>query len=132
MCGLAGATGTGAEAVARRLNGRITHRGPDGEAVWCADGVALGHTRLAIMDPTARSDQPFELGPITLTYNGEIYNHVEIRRELEADGHGFITTGDTEIVARMLLRGTDSPLALTSSAAEVPASSPRPASASPV
>ena len=103
MCGLAGATGTGAEAVARRLNGRITHRGPDGEAVWCADGVALGHTRLAIMDPTARSGQPFELGPITLTYNGEIYNHVEIRRELEADGHGFTTTGDTEIVARILL-----------------------------
>ncbi len=103
MCGLAGATGPGAAVVARRLTGHITHRGPDGDAVWVEGDVALGHTRLAIMDPTARSDQPFELGPITLTYNGEIYNHVEVRRELEAEGHAFTTSGDTEVVARMLL-----------------------------
>lgn len=111
MCGLAGATGAEATAVARRLTGMITHRGPDGDAVWSGEKVALGHTRLAILDPTARSDQPFRLGPLVLTYNGEIYNHVEVRRALEAEGHRFTTTGDTEVVARMLLEHGPSGLA---------------------
>ena len=77
----------------------IRHRGPDGEGVWCAPGVGLGHRRLAIIDlmggvqPMASED-----GQMVLIFNGEIYNFLEVRAELEALGHGFRTHSDTEVI----------------------------------
>jgi asparagine synthase (glutamine-hydrolysing) len=77
----------------------LAHRGPDGSGVWTAPGVGLGHRRLSIID-LATGDQPMRSadGRLALAYNGEIYNFREVKAELEALGHGFRTTSDTEVV----------------------------------
>ncbi len=75
------------------------HRGPDGQGVWTAPGVGLGHRRLAIID-LAGSPQPMASadGMAVLVFNGEIYNFRELRRELQADGAQFHTDGDSEVI----------------------------------
>jgi len=75
------------------------HRGPDGSGVWTAPGVGLGHRRLSIID-VAGSPQPMASadGSLTVTYNGEIYNFLELRAELAALGAVFVTKGDTEVL----------------------------------
>jgi asparagine synthase (glutamine-hydrolysing) len=89
------------EAVAT-MGERIASRGPDGAGVWCSGSVALGHRRLAIIDLSRRGDQPMvdpELG-LTIVFNGCIYNHRELRRELEAAGYRFFSTSDTEVLLK--------------------------------
>ena len=80
----------------------MAHRGPDGEGFWSsADGRAVfGHRRLAIIDPSPASAQPMisPEGDLALTYNGEIYNYVELRAELARAGTRFSTQGDVEVV----------------------------------
>lgn len=78
----------------------LAHRGPDGRGVWHAEGIALGHRRLAVLDPTPDGAQPMHSpgGDAILTYNGEIYNFRKIRTELESRGHSFRTSTDTEVV----------------------------------
>ena len=80
----------------------LRHRGPDGEGVWLAPGIACGSTRLAILDLTPASDQPFrdEQADLTLVFNGEIYNYLELRQDLERRGHAFRSNGDTEVLLR--------------------------------
>jgi asparagine synthase (glutamine-hydrolysing) len=75
------------------------HRGPDGSGVWTAPGVGLGHRRLSIID-LAGGAQPMRSadGALTITFNGEIYNYREVRKELEARGHQFRTGSDTEVI----------------------------------
>jgi len=75
------------------------HRGPDGQGVWTAPGVGLGHLRLAIID-LAGSPQPMASadGAAMIVFNGEIYNYRELRRELQAQGAHFHTDGDTEVI----------------------------------
>ena len=104
MCGIAGYAGwaRGAEASEAELAtmcGAIQHRGPDDEGHFVAPGVALGMRRLSIID-VAGGHQPIgnEDGSIQLVYNGEIYNHHELRRELAAAGHRFATHCDTETI----------------------------------
>jgi asparagine synthase (glutamine-hydrolysing) len=75
----------------------MPHRGPDGEGVWTAPGVGFGHRRLSIIDLEG-SPQPMSDGELTVTYNGEIYNFVELRAELTALGALFVTQGDTEVL----------------------------------
>lgn len=84
----------------------IPHRGPDDHGVHAGPGLALGFVRLSILDPTDRGHQPFVLdeSDAALVYNGEVYNYVELRRELEAEGLRFASTGDTEVVFRALER----------------------------
>ena len=80
----------------------IRHRGPDGFGTWCdADGVGLGHVRLAVIDLSRDGDQPFlsNDGGLVLTYNGEIFNYIELRAELAALGHAFRTQSDTEVLS---------------------------------
>ena len=84
-----------------RVLDTIRHRGPDGMGTWCeADGVGLGHVRLAVVDLSRDSDQPFVStdGALVLTYNGEIFNYVELRAELAALGHAFRTQSETEVL----------------------------------
>jgi asparagine synthase (glutamine-hydrolysing) len=83
----------------KRMADALAHRGPDGEGVWTAPGVGLGHRRLSIID-VAGSPQPMRTadGALTITYNGEIYNYREVRSELAALGHQFRTAGDTEVI----------------------------------
>ncbi|TYC90696.1 XrtA/PEP-CTERM system amidotransferase [Novosphingobium sp. BW1] len=77
----------------------LAHRGPDGEGVWTAPGVGLGHRRLSIID-LAGSSQPMASsdGRAVLVFNGEIYNFRELRRELAAGGVHFRTDGDSEVI----------------------------------
>lgn len=104
MCGIAGlfALQPGAPvdpAVAARMAARLRHRGPDGAGVEAGPGFALAHTRLAIVD-LAGGAQPMGLpdGSLWVTFNGEIYNHDELRRELAAGGAVFRTRSDTEVL----------------------------------
>ena len=77
----------------------VAHRGPDGSGVFCADRIGLAHARLAVLDREGGA-QPMSSASrnLTIAYNGEVFNHVELRQELEADGHGFTTHSDTEVI----------------------------------
>jgi asparagine synthase (glutamine-hydrolysing) len=104
MCGIAGIyhlqTAKPVEqARIRAMADAVAHRGPDGEGVWVAPGVGLGHRRLSIID-LAGGAQPMasEDGQTVLIFNGEIYNFLEVRAELEALGHKFRTHSDTEVI----------------------------------
>lgn len=102
MCGICGFAGPGDKAVIRAMNARMAHRGPDGQGVFhsARHGLYFGHMRLAIVD-LASGAQPMSTADslLTVTFNGEIYNHLELRRELEAKGHRFQTGHcDTEVL----------------------------------
>jgi len=81
----------------KRMTRTLHHRGPDGEGYFVHGNVALGHTRLAIID-LSTGDQPMfsESGSLTVIFNGEIYNYVELREELIKRGYRFRTASDTE------------------------------------
>ena len=78
----------------------MRHRGPDGHGVWCDGPVGFGHLRLAIIDLSPAGAQPMASadGRLMLTFNGEIYNFQEIRRDLEARGHSFRSHSDSEVI----------------------------------
>ena len=105
MCGIAGAAalrGVLDPAIAAALpamTGALRHRGPDGDGFFSDSAVALGHRRLSIID-RAGGKQPLsnEDGSVWITFNGEIYNHHELRERLEAKGHRFRTRSDTETI----------------------------------
>lgn len=107
MCGIAGFAGVymPAEETGERLRAMcdaIAHRGPDAEGFHIADGVAIGMRRLSIID-IGGGQQPIanEDGLIVVVFNGEIYNHHELRRQLEARGHRFRTRSDTEVLVHL-------------------------------
>ncbi len=81
---------------------KISHRGPDAQAVKQFTKCVLGHARLSIIDTSEAANQPFsdELNQYTLVYNGEIYNYQEIKQELIKKGHSFRTSSDTEVLLR--------------------------------
>lgn len=85
-----------------RMTDGLKHRGPDAGGVWISADrrVGFGHRRLSIIDLDPRSNQPFlsDDGQRVLVFNGEIYNFADIRRELEAAGHRFRTSSDTEVL----------------------------------
>lgn len=105
MCGIAGCltpTAPPPDRHARALTA-MQNRGPDGQGGYSAempDGrhLDLLHSRLSIVDLNSRSDQPYRKHGLVLVYNGEIYNYPELRRELQALGHRFATSGDTEVL----------------------------------
>lgn len=104
MCGIAGRVNFDGRPVQagdlQALNAALAHRGPDGAGIYCHGNVGLAHRRLAIIDPAA-GVQPFcnEDRSIALSFNGEIYNYLEIRRALEPGCH-FRTQSDTEVLLR--------------------------------
>ncbi|MBO0983025.1 N-acetylglutaminylglutamine amidotransferase [Rathayibacter sp. SD072] len=106
MCGLAGEIrldGRRAEVAAvDRMSGCLTHRGPDGDGVWARGPVALAHRRLSIIDLSVAGSQPMvdaALG-LSIVFNGCIYNHRQLRAELEAKGHRFFSHSDTEVIGK--------------------------------
>ena len=113
MCGIAGAfQQPDGKVVVTAMIDRVAHRGPDAsgvvELVAPDTAVVLGHRRLSIIDLSTAADQPIAKGGLTLSYNGEIYNYLEIRRELESRGVRFATRSDTEVVLEAWrLWGTD-------------------------
>jgi asparagine synthase (glutamine-hydrolysing) len=105
MCGICGTVGRAIEAELASMTDSMAHRGPDGRGVKIFDGdppVGLGHRRLAIIDPTPAGAQPMSFADRWwITYNGEVYNFRELRRELEGKGERFLTECDTEVLLRM-------------------------------
>src|SRR5678815_2051364 len=102
MCGIAGFAGEGTRDDLARMNAAQASRGPDGEGIWVdpAQAVFLGHLRLSIID-LAGGTQPMWTadGDVGVVFNGEIYNHVELRAELRALGATFVTDhSDTEVL----------------------------------
>src|SRR5687768_7274921 len=90
MCGLAGILGEGSRSpgLLQAMATSIAHRGPDDEGIWAsqAEGIGLASRRLAIVDLSPMGHQPMQSsdGRITIAYNGEIYNHLALRGELDA------------------------------------------------
>ena len=102
MCGITGFCGAGTDVDLRRMTEAIAHRGPDGSGFYesAQEGVWLGHRRLAIID-LAGGAQPMwnEDGMVGVIFNGEIYNHRELRSELQKQGHRFASDhSDTEVL----------------------------------
>ena len=115
MCGLVAFLTSGfslaeRQAVIKQMLASISHRGPDGEGVHLVPGQALfGHRRLAVIDlehgaqPMLTSDQRY-----SLVFNGEIYNYLELRNELEQEGCHFLTQSDTEVLLQLLVHRGES------------------------
>ena len=85
----------------------LSHRGPDGENLWInAEGTAgFGHRRLSIIDLSIRGDQPMHYqNRYTIVYNGEIYNYIELKKDLQKEGYTFFSECDTEVVLAMYAR----------------------------
>lgn len=105
MCGIAGYIDKSGKyrtslEVLKKMTDKMIHRGPDAEGQWIDGSVALGHRRLSIIDPDAKSNQPMFSHDerFVITYNGEIYNYIELKEELTARGAYFKTNCDTEVV----------------------------------
>jgi asparagine synthase (glutamine-hydrolysing) len=105
MCGVAGIYNFKSNApVERNIISRMTrilaHRGPDDEGLYFDHALALGHRRLSILDRSQRGHQPMSTAErrFVITYNGEVYNYVELRKQLETAGHVFRTDTDTEVI----------------------------------
>ena len=116
MCGIAGILHADParaidEPTLRRMAGAIRHRGPDGYGIASGGGAGLVSTRLAIFDiPSGWQPMQGAHRDTVMVYNGEVFNHYELRKELESQGERFRTTSDTEILLRLLDR--DGPEAL--------------------
>ena len=109
MCGITGLFDPGIATAPEELRRQVvsmaatlTHRGPDAEGIWChpEQGIALGHRRLSVVGLGPEGDQPMHSvdGRWVVNYNGELYNHVELRRQLAGDGAVFRGGSDTEVL----------------------------------
>ena len=110
MCGIAGVLRLDGAPVdcqdIKMMTDAIAHRGPDGEGQWCEGSIGLGHRRLAIIDLSSDAAQPMHSsdGRYVITYNGEVYNFRELRRDLEKSGSRFLSQSDTEVVLEAVIR----------------------------
>ena len=106
MCGIAGIVDYNGNPVAKselqKMASQIRHRGPDGDGYYCGEGVGLAHTRLSIIDLVS-GDQPIhnEDKTIWVVFNGEVFNYIELREDLVAQGHQFYTHSDTEVIVHL-------------------------------
>lgn len=103
MCGIAGfidskLSGDDSQSLIVKMLDSIAHRGPDARGIWKEQQITLGHNRLSIIDLSAEGNQPMEYFDSVITYNGEIYNYLEVREELKTKGYIFKTQSDTEVI----------------------------------
>jgi asparagine synthase (glutamine-hydrolysing) len=103
MCGIAGMIDPRlgreeGEALLGRMLRSIRHRGPDHSSSWVEMPMLLGHNRLSIIDLDDRANQPMVYDGLVIVYNGEVYNYLEIKQELQERGYKFDTTSDTEVI----------------------------------
>lgn len=105
MCGISGIFNFKGQiveiSVLKNMSDIMAHRGPDGDGFWINDGANIGfaHRRLAIIDLSDAGKQPMHYNDrYTITYNGEIYNYIELRKDLEKAGYHFRTHSDTEVI----------------------------------
>jgi asparagine synthase (glutamine-hydrolysing) len=99
MCGICGFTGND-PALIEKMTRILSHRGPDQEGTFCCPDVSLGHRRLSIIDLSEQGRQPMsnEDRSVTLVFNGEIYNFQDLRQDLLARGHLFVSRSDSEVI----------------------------------
>lgn len=97
MCGIAGINWQDSQ-LAGQMADAMRHRGPDDRGIFLAEGLSLVHTRLSILDVSARGHQPMVFEHLVVTYNGEIYNFQSIKKELIACGYQFNSDSDTEVL----------------------------------
>src|SRR5688500_15281669 len=99
MCGIGGFTGPERPGLLDRMLDSIRHRGPDDRGTFRGPSVSLGMVRLSIIDVSG-GHQPMQNddGSLVVIFNGEIYNYIELRQELEGKGHIFRTASDTETI----------------------------------
>ncbi len=108
MCGIAGVFNLDGSPYAlgnlKKMAQAIAHRGPDGEGFFIENNIALAHRRLAILDVSPRGAQPMSSkdGNWVISFNGCIYNFLELKQELQARGHQFVSTTDTEVISEGL------------------------------
>lgn len=108
MCGIAGVFNLNGEPVSRNglqvMSNKMAHRGPDGEGHFVEENIALAHRRLAILDLSPKGAQPMlsKDGNWIIVFNGCVYNFMELRAELQARGHEFVSSSDTEVIAEGL------------------------------
>ncbi len=115
MCGIAGIVDckkTNLTGVIEKMRDTLSYRGPDGCGLYveAASGIALGHRRLTILDLSSAGAQPMQdtKKQVVIVYNGEVYNYLELRRELVTKGYTFLSGTDTEVVLNAFLEwGTD-------------------------
>jgi len=103
MCGIAGfidpsLSPSDADSLLTRMLDSIAHRGPDARMSYSENPVHLGHNRLTIIDLSEEANQPFHYMDLVITYNGEIYNYIEIKTRLTEKGYRFRTQSDTEVI----------------------------------
>ena len=84
----------------KKINNVTSHRGPDSSNIFVKNNCFLGHRRLSIIDLYDRSNQPFKFKNKTITYNGEIFNYIEIKNKLIEVGYTFSTASDTEVIIK--------------------------------
>jgi len=103
MCGIGGFIGQGDRRILERMIGTLAHRGPDGAGLWNGEGAYLGMRRLAIIDLQTGQQPIFnEDESLAVIFNGEIYNHIELRQALIRAGHRFRTDhSDTEVLLHL-------------------------------
>ncbi|CAN5676941.1 asparagine synthase (glutamine-hydrolyzing) [soil metagenome] len=102
MCGIAGIiykkASVNAESEIKKITELIAHRGPDGYGYWSTGNVYFGHRRLSIIDLSNAGAQPMEYNGYVITYNGEVYNYLEVKADLEKIGYTFKSHSDTEVI----------------------------------
>jgi asparagine synthase (glutamine-hydrolysing) len=103
MCGIAGFYDANLNSVVAdntisNMLEAIAHRGPDARGVWMHEGLVLGHNRLSIIDLSEEANQPLFYNDLSIIFNGEVYNYLEIKKELISLGYTFKTQSDTEVV----------------------------------
>ena len=105
MCGLAGIIDQSSginRTILKKMGNSIRHRGPDDEGIWISDCKTVGfaHQRLSIIDLSLAGHQPMHdsSGRFTIVFNGEIYNYIELKKDLISKGHKFCSSSDTEVL----------------------------------
>ena len=100
MCAINGFTYKDPSLLKKMMN-ICQNRGPDWREEYYDPEISLGHNRLSILDIDNRSNQPFVFENLVLSFNGEIYNFLDLKKELELKGYKFFTTSDTEVLIKL-------------------------------
>ena len=109
MCGITGFINLNnkiaRKTILKKMTDSLYHRGPDGEGHFLFENFAIGHRRLSIIDLSESSSQPMvtEDKNWIISYNGEIYNFKNIKKELQKRGYNFFSSGDTEVVLKSFI-----------------------------
>ena len=108
MCGINGFNFKDVSLIKQMMS--LTYsRGPDNQDFFESEDFTVGHNRLSIIDPEKRSNQPYYFKNFVLSFNGEIYNYIEIKNRLISKGYSFVTSSDTEVIIKLFdLKGIDS------------------------